>query len=264
MSVPTVCAVMLTRDRPELAAKAVECFRRQTYENKRLLVVNSDQRPLFTLESIGPGEFEAFPGDGNPTIGGLRNWAADWVCDGPWPLPEILIHFDDDDWSHPNRITEQVALLQASGADVVGYSEMLFWRTFEHFGAVDGSQREPEAWLFQCAKQLTPAVGTSLCYWRKTWERTKFADLPRGPGGQSEYREFLRNNKVVTDSSIVETRIPGVILKDPRMIARIHGANFSPYNIEEQIARGSNAMPNEGWTRLPDWDARVREILEAK
>lgn len=38
---PTVCAILLTCDRPELAAKAVECFRKQTYGNKTLLIWDS-------------------------------------------------------------------------------------------------------------------------------------------------------------------------------------------------------------------------------
>ena len=57
----------------------------------------------------------------------LRNFAGE--ANGPAWMPEILIHWDDDDYSHPNRIAEQVALLQSSGADAtVGFREMLFWR----------------------------------------------------------------------------------------------------------------------------------------
>ncbi len=34
MNEPTVCAMMLTADRPELAKRAVECFRAQTYPSQ--------------------------------------------------------------------------------------------------------------------------------------------------------------------------------------------------------------------------------------
>jgi hypothetical protein len=46
MSEPTVCCIMLTKDRPALAARAVRCFRQQTYERKRLLIVNSEPHPI--------------------------------------------------------------------------------------------------------------------------------------------------------------------------------------------------------------------------
>lgn len=263
---PTVCAILLTRDRPELAAKAVACFRSQTYENRILLIYDSSDVPNPGLVRSGKPMEWYFPTrkDGR-TIGALRNDAAQLTSKSHI---HILIHWDSDDHSSPQRITEQVALLQASGADVVGYNEMLFWR----FGRTDKRSEAGwthttnvpgEAWLFQCAPQLTPALGTSLAYWRKSWERTKFADLPKAPGGMSEYRDFLRNNKVVAVSSLrhpdhdVDRFIEGM----PRMVARIHGANFMPYNIEEQIERGSNALPNTGWRRVPEWDARVRGVL---
>ena len=43
MSNPSVCAVMLTADRPELTRQAVECFRRQTYDPicRTLLIFDS-------------------------------------------------------------------------------------------------------------------------------------------------------------------------------------------------------------------------------
>lgn len=299
MDQPTVCAVMLTRDRPELAAKAVECFRRQTYQHKALVIWDTSKEMDPSKRLDIPREWRPdiqyyFYGPQENSIGALRNHAVQYgaseviITLGDKELTgpaDIIVHLDDDDWSHPNRISEQVALLQSSGADVVGYSEMLYWREplsdvrvagtlAAHFGterARQIAQHAPggEAWLFQCAKQLTPALGTSLCYWRKTWERTKFADLPKAPGGMSEYRDFLRNNKVVAVSSLYPVErtydngyIQMTTPEEPRMIARIHGGNFMPYNIEEQIERGANAMPNEGWLRVPEFDARVKEILK--
>lgn len=280
MTNPTVCAVMLTRDRPELAAKAVECFRRQTYENKRLLIWNTSDGVGTSLlfNKQRPNESEVFCSAASRAfpIGTLRNYA-----NGYYSNAEILIHFDDDDWSHPNRITEQVALLQASGADVVGFNEMLFWRegkrltTSESLAVYlhDGmtSMRLPgEAWLYKAAAGLTPALGTSLCYWRKTWERKPFNPaLPKAGGGMSEETEFLRGLKCEAVSAMgpcgiecfKHPTVKRVPYYEPRMIARIHGSNFGKYDIENQIERGSNAKPGEGWTRATEWDNRVREIL---
>jgi hypothetical protein len=180
---------------------------------------------------------------------------------------DILIHWDDDDWSHPNRIAEQVALLQASGADCVGYNEMLFWREPGVGRDKDGTSRgcpicqtlpcscDGQAWLYTGTRGGVPALGTSLCYWRKTWERHHFANETQGVEDH-----WLREKNVVGVSSL-DLRIPGTPImqeRAPRMIARIHGGNTSNgYDLEKHVAQGSRE-----WKRVPEWDARVREILK--
>jgi glycosyltransferase involved in cell wall biosynthesis len=247
---------MLTKDRPELAAKAVECFRKQTYPVKALYLQD------FGVQRFDPGNVRdlrmCLAWDApNGTIGSNRN-AANKGASGyqfrnqtsaPWLSPDIFIHWDDDDWSHPNRIAEQVAFLQASGADAVGFNEMLFWRTFTHIEdhyCEGGECCAPQAWLYSHPRPDRP-LGTSLCYWRKTWERKPFADGPK-PGMPSEFFHWFRELKVVAVSSLERG--------EPRMVARIHGANFGTYDLEGLIAGGSRE-----WKRVPDWDERIRSIL---
>lgn len=255
MSEPTVCAIMLTRDRPELARKAVECFRAQTYENKVLLIWNSGKEPSEYYGSETNEQITEIWGASNDgdSIGRLRNDAVSF-----WNAFPIMIHWDDDDWSHPNRIAEQVALLQASGAEVVGYNEMLFWReprrpSLEgecaqiHFG---------DAWLYSNSKPPAYALGTSLCYWRKTWEAHHFADETQGVEDH-----WLRETNLVSVSSIGEPyrgKVGTAYLGDePRMIARIHAGNTSNgYKLEEYVALGTT-----NWKRVSEWNERVRGIL---
>ena len=127
MADPTVCAVMLTRNRPDMARRAVRSFESQTYQNKRLVIWDTVCGP--TVRHAGHFQHCTI-GDAGESIGKLRN-QANALC-----REDIIIHFDDDDVSHPNRIAEQVAHLQASGAECVGYREMLFWR-------VTGMECEP-------------------------------------------------------------------------------------------------------------------------
>ena len=177
------------------------------------------------------------------TIGALRNQANQYAA-----LAEVFVHFDDDDYSHPNRIAEQVALLQASGADCVGYNEMLFWRERD----VQLSTWPGEAWLYTGTRGGVPALGTSLCYWRKTWERHHFANETQGVEDH-----WLREKNVVGVSSLQHPR-EIMCDEDPRMIARIHGGNTSNgYDLEKHVANGSRE-----WKRVLEWDARVREILK--
>ena len=257
MTSPIVCAVMLTRDRPELAKRAVECYQRQTYEERMLLIYDQAYDLDKGLDWGGEaGICHAICEKQDLTIGELRNRAiTKGIEQASFELgvdkPDIIVHFDDDDYSHPNRIAEQVALLQASGAECVGYNEMLFWRERD----VQLSTWPGEAWLYTGTRGGVPALGTSLCYWRKTWERHHFANETQGVEDH-----WMREKNVVGVSSL-DLRIPGTPImqeRAPRMIARIHGGNTSNgYDLEKHVANSSRE-----WKRVLEWDARVREILK--
>lgn len=174
------------------------------------------------------------------SIGDLRNYAASWQSDRN---PDVFIHWDDDDWSHPNRIAEQVAFLQQSGADAVGYREMLFWRT------------DPgEAWIYSNPHPRY-CLGTSLCYWRSAWERNPFPDTSRGEEGQplvgwqsklncvSQSSVDMRDNVQVFDWDEGQLRA--------RMIALIHGGNTCS-------AIDTNSP---FWKHVPVWDEYCRERM---
>ena len=211
---PHVCGVMLSHGRAEMKQFAIDAFWKQSYHHKSLLI--------WTNEADKP-------------IGELRNEANDYA------RADILIHWDDDDWSHPNRIAEQVALIQASGADCVGYREMLFWREVEQ-----------EAWLY-VNDNPNWALGTSLCYWRKAWERRPFEAISHG-----EDTAWLRGLKVASISSLTSGNPKSVASQSapPYMIARIHAGNAgnNAYNPEE-MAKASE------WQSVPAWDGFCREVF---
>ena len=162
------------------------------------------------------------------------------------------MHWDDDDYSHPNRIAEQVALMQSSGADCVGYREMLFWR--ETPQAIK-DQYAGEAWMYSNQKPGY-ALGTSLCYWRKTWERKPFAATSKG-----EDLQFITGLKCVGRSSI-EGCAPGSIAEaEPRMIARIHGSNTSTA-YDPRKMEAESRLANPLWRRVPEWDEHCRSVME--
>jgi hypothetical protein len=211
MSLPTVCCVMLANGRPEMARRAAQSFFRQNCEShKNLLIWNNN----------------------GGVIGALRNEANSTV------KADIILHWDSDDWSHPNRIAEQVALLQSSGAECVGYSEMLFWQSSEIFSS---------AWLYRAAVP-NYAVGTSMCYWRETWQRDPFPDRSEGC---DDLDWFNRGVKIIGVSANATVSFPQVTV-DPRMIASIHGGNTC-------AKIDVNARE---WRRVPEWDAYCREAMK--
>lgn len=143
VTLPLVTAICLTRNRRQWLPKAIEHFKRQTYPNKRLLIV-ADGETVRDLVGEDPNITLLEIEDGY-TIGAKRNFACSQA------VGDIICHWDDDDFSEGNRIHDQVDRLVASGRAVTGYSEMYF---------TDGATW----WTF---KRRNPfAIGTSLCYLR--------------------------------------------------------------------------------------------------
>jgi len=191
----------------------------------------------------------------------------------------VIIHWDSDDWSHPERIAEQVAFLQASGKEAVGYREMLFWReTKQVLGAgVEYSQTAPprslgslalkdgEAWLYSNGNPGY-CLGTSLCYWRRVWEKRPFEDLAHGEdyawlkGVDSlGISSRSKRSRIMCDSFGGDGPDGSIVVKDgqPRMIASIHGGNTSPayQHLEACEKQG------EKWKRVPQWDDFCRKVM---
>ncbi len=226
--------------------RAVKCFEAQTYQNAELIV---------------------YEGPRTTTIGKLRN-EANGKAHG-----SILAHLDEDDWSHPNRLAEQVALLQSGDWDAVGYSDMLFWDTRNAPAApgvcrdIDGNWWHPqgscehcdggEAWLYHHPLP-NYALGTSLMYWRRTWEAKPFADLPQAGNDVCEDFVFQSGLRVKSVSSFGH---PNSRWEDgsgelPRMIASIHSSNSRKASYDDALRRA------EMFTRVPDWDGWCAERMK--
>lgn len=113
---PKVSCLLVTADRPQLIKRALWCYQQQTYDNLELVVLDNGTEPIdhvvraFDL----PGEVRYRHVERGPDlwIGGLRNRALE-VATGEVVVPQ----WDDDDWSHPERIERQVEVLR-QGYDV--------------------------------------------------------------------------------------------------------------------------------------------------
>lgn len=244
-----------------MAARAVRCFREQTYPNKMLFIWDSGTKGVdFRKPGCEPDDDAETPtaargylvwypaGEKFQSIGKHRNDLNELVIDGG-PV-DIFVHWDDDDYSHPRRIEEQVALLVASGKECVGYNEMLFWDETElGVNGIGLTLPKEEAWLFQ-NKSPNYALGTSLCYWRSTWEKHPFPDKMRG-----EDYDFVYGCDSAGCSSIPSLRPeaqPGCEdFHEPRMIASIHADNG---------VRVAQRAPHH-WTRAPQFEDYCREKM---
>lgn len=200
MGLKFISAIMLTRARPGYAKIALDAFMKQTYPQDflQLLIVDDRDEPSFReAPKIGNVSYVR---DEMRDIAAKRNLACRLAA------ADILCNWDDDDWSAPERIADQVARLIKSEKNVTGYNSMLFYevpscRTAKYtYG--DSSY----------------ALGTSLMFTRQWWDSHPFHFREAGEA-VGEDNAFVREAK---DLNELVTADGGQF-----MVARVHAGNTS-------------------------------------
>lgn len=115
---PVISCVCVTRNKPVLLKRAIECFLAQSYKRKELIIVCESDDPgsiaLAGAISEGAGEeirvvtVNAVP---KTTLGELRNIGIK-AASG-----EFICQWDDDDWYHKDRLMAQCYALREHGRD---------------------------------------------------------------------------------------------------------------------------------------------------
>ncbi len=110
-----ITAVMVTgKDayHEKFARLSVKSFCEQTYENKKLLIINDGEYSLEDLNCDEVFEIKVNNSDRLLKLGGLRNVAFEYLNDG-----DIWVQWDDDDYRHPNLIQLQYDFLLSKKID---------------------------------------------------------------------------------------------------------------------------------------------------
>lgn len=170
--------------------KTINYFRSQTYPHKRLLVGIDGISDITKF----PGDIEVVVCHPMNSLGAKRNFINERV------QTPLIAHWDDDDWSAPGRLADQVGRL--GNKAVTGYRDM-------EFVGVNGRH--------YYTSTANYALGTSLLYRRDWWDAHQFDGLNVG-----EDNQFVK----------AAERAGQLVVADCRglMVARDHPGNTSGRN----------------------------------
>lgn len=168
MLVSCVCPTMPGRER--FIPVMYKSFLSQIYPTTELIILTDG--PV-RHHAVQENAFVRYLTNGEiyKTLGAKRN-AVNAFANG-----EIIVHFDDDDWSDPSRILQQVNFLKATGGQVVGYHDILYWR-----------ETDGHTFKYRYAGMGDYASGTSLCYYREYWRTHPFPELKVGEDASFVFR----------------------------------------------------------------------------
>src|SRR6266705_5371569 len=110
---PLVSCIMPTADRRRFVPPAVRSFQAQDYPNKELIILDDGKDRLADLVPQDT-QIHYIRRDAKQTLGLKRNECV------RASRGSLIMHWDDDDWSAPNRIRYQVEALKNGGAELCG------------------------------------------------------------------------------------------------------------------------------------------------
>lgn len=198
---PLVTCVMPTADRREFVPLAIDCFLRQDYEPRELLILDDGADRVGDLVPDDPRIRYVELGD-RLVLGAKRNRACELA------RGELIAHWDDDDWHAPHRLSYQVGELERAAADLCGPSQLLY-----------ASPADRRAWMYaypQARKRW--AAGNALLYRRSMWERNPFPEVAVGEDTRFVWSGAARNLHVQADHRVV--------------VGVVHGRNTSPKGVD--------------------------------
>ena len=171
-SAPLVSCLMPTADRRRFVAQSIACFLRQDYPARELIVLDDGRDRVADLIPPDP-RIRYVPLDEKLILGDKRNRACELA------RGEILVHWDDDDWHAPSRLSYQVAELQRHGAAICGTGKILYF---------EPSTRR--SWLYEYPTTRRPWI-SGLCYRKELWRGNRFTRVQAG-----EDTRFVWNPRV--------------------------------------------------------------------
>ena len=148
-SFPKVSCLMITKNRDQLARRAIQCFLNQTYTNKELIIIDEGERLLekWLIENPTP-QITYFRQKTPASLGELRNKAVQHATG------EYVTQWDDDDLSHPESLSIKIAFLQVFNAEICILQRQYIWN--QEAAAIGLSHRYFWEATFMAKKNVMP------------------------------------------------------------------------------------------------------------
>jgi glycosyltransferase involved in cell wall biosynthesis len=122
---PKISCLTVTLNRLVLLKEAIQCFCRQTYPNRELIIVTDGtlryrQAIDNYLNSLGRSDIRlVYVDEPGQSLGALRNISLDSASG------DIVCQWDDDDLNHPQRLERQFEHLNAARANACCFTDQL-------------------------------------------------------------------------------------------------------------------------------------------
>jgi len=197
---PLVSCIMPTANRRAFVPRAIAYFLRQDYSHKELVILDDGEDSVTDLVPED-ARIRYFKDIRRRSLGAKRNW----LCEQS--RGEIIVHWDDDDWHAPHRLSYQVTGLLGADKDLCGINRLLFY---------DPSVCLAWEYCYPAGIRFWLS-GSTLCYRKSYWLAHPFRDIQVGE-----------------DSHFVWSGVPEqmVVLADHHFhVGIIHRANASPKRV---------------------------------
>ena len=223
---PLVSCIMPTANRRPFVLQAIRYFQRQTYPNIELVIVDDGHDAISDVVPSDP-RIQYHRLSGKHTIGAKRNFACEKASG------EIIVHWDDDDWMAPWRISYQVDGLLQNRADITGIDQIFYFNPGVN-----------KAWKYVYPTTARPWVaGNTLCFRRQVWLDNPFANINVG-----EDTRFIWSSQVKKIVRLDNTSFFVGLIHDTNVsFKRSEGSRWQRIPIEEM----SVIMGNDIESYLP-------------
>src|SRR5262249_52518557 len=117
---PLVTCILPTCDRHSFLPEAIRYFLRQDYLILEIIIRVDGKSPVASLLPHDP-RIRLIRLSQKKNVGAKRNIACA-AAHG-----EFIVHWDDDDWYPPDRVTRQIAALETGRAEICGTSTFYYY-----------------------------------------------------------------------------------------------------------------------------------------
>lgn len=216
---PSVSCILPTGYGHDLVKLAIASFMNQVYFGPlELVIVDNNDVPLLDENDELPENF-VYVRSKRMGVGALRNLGTQHATG------EVCITWDEDDWSHPERVMNQVDRFIDTGKAVTGFHNLLYY---------DMATGATHKYFYSPGRPHEPyTIGTSQAYLRDWWEKHPFVDTG------IEDRPF-------NDAALHAGQLDSVD-GEQLLVARVHPRNVCPKQLghKQFPAVERSAFPQE-------------------